>query len=277
MRDLSLLQARVPATQPQLHDTPQQDLQDSSQLQPTEVESQPNSHTIIDLGSSPPSTDKVQAEPAKTMAPFPDMGMSIPQASQQDVNMNGGLSASGIGSTINPEAKDMTAVDVSQSTADSNSQNQTTDGMQGALDSELTFTDMEFSLAPSNSEPQVQSNTAQGQSFDLTTFAPADNGDDLLSLLPADSTEPTTVPSNGNQTAPAGDSQQNMEEKDDQTTDPNFNTMFSFDDGDGMDFDFSLDGGMGDTFNDLMKDRDGSVDLTGPDDLDAYFDRPGET
>ncbi|TFB01536.1 hypothetical protein CCMA1212_006223 [Trichoderma ghanense] len=123
----------------------------------------------------------------------------------------------------------------------------------------MNFTDMEFTLAaPPGSEVPGQPNTSKEPSFDMATFAPADGGDDLLSLnhlLPTDT---------NNAPGAAPQPQMKMEEiKADGGAAPMNTDFFGPGSGaaDGMDFDFSLGGSGDDTFDDLMNNRDSTFEL----------------
>ena len=128
---------------------------------------------------------------------------------------------------------------------------------------DTNFADMGF--APPDEQTQLTDNQ-----FDLTTFAPADNVADMLSLnmLPtgdkpdetkkedANTTTTTTAPTD---TAPAA-------------ADTDLSAMFG-DSGqtDGMDFDFSIGGTGEETFDDLMNTRDDTFELMDNDFDDAFF------
>ena len=234
---------------------------------------------VIDVESSSPAADDGKASTAnglsKGMAPFPDMGM--PEGVHQDVAMKDEAPTGPASRTEEDSSAAASAPTAAMELLPNNgeAQGQTLNGSSDIPDPELNFTDMEFSVAPANADSQDQPSAPQETSFDFATFAPADGGNDLLSLLPQGSNDHNTA---GSQAPPASDSPANPEEKKVQAADPNYNNMFALDDNDGMDFDFSLDSAAGE-FNDLMDDRDGTVDMTATDDFDTslFFDKPDET
>ncbi|PNY27220.1 Uncharacterized protein TCAP_02840 [Tolypocladium capitatum] len=276
LRDLNELQAqRKPA----------------EQLQPRPVEPQSKSPMTIDLDSSPPPAPKdrpIKPEPAaKPVAPFPDMGMSLPEPTQsvtvikQEHVPAQAPSAAALGAQVKAEGG------AGMPTAELKPANGQPDavGADGTLgiNSELNFTDMEFTLAPTNNESHEHlggdsaNPNAHGPCFDLTPFAPPADGADgsgntmasLDTILPASFAGPTGAPISTGSLAKTDGA------KSSELPDSAFADMFTGDgQADGMDFDFSLgDVGMGgDTFDDLMNDRDNTFDTMEHGDFDnTYF------
>lgn len=281
---------------------------DASQAvaQPQPVESQSKSPMAIEIGSSPQVVPKDEPIDNGSLgnkpggAPIPDMGMGIgldlgvadstqPNVSIKDENVSSQAPGDGdVVGSMKQESKEsngeapMAGMDL---TLDGNQSGigGTDDAVLDLTNSDLNFTDMEFTLAPAN-DSQTQSggdgNAATNNNestFDLSSFNTTDGASGNLGSL--DNMLPTTLTEQqGSATnAPAGqatDSQTNAEgEKKEQSADASLTDVFTGDgQTDGMDFDFSLGDGMGgDTFDDLMNDRDNTFDTMEHGDFDANF------
>ncbi|KAL7956576.1 hypothetical protein V8C34DRAFT_288316 [Trichoderma compactum] len=236
---------------------------------PQPVEAQAKRPPNMDLPSPPEPIfkDEPMAEDAdvKPMAPFPNMSIDLAEAaeamdmstkelngqqSQQQPPPPGGMN--GLNGTTSPGDKKPIA-DTIPEPSGSNHPPVLPEA------SGMHFTDMEFTLAPPpGNEVSGQPSATKEPSFDLTTFAPADGGDDLLNfnhLLPADP---------GGSAAQANPGQVKMEDVKVEVPDATMNTdFFGPESGaaDGMDFDFSLGGTGDDTFDDLMNNRDSTFEL----------------
>lgn len=151
--------------------------------QPQPVESQSKEQMVIDLDSSPPPPDHPMPEPkmSKPQAPFPDMGMGMgmPELGHGDVIVKGNspiLTRTPSSATNNQFKQGPVAAtapmapmpDMDEKPVDINM-----DMSGGMSNQELNFTNMEFTLTPTNNDSQSQP-TTQDPSFDLTTFAPSD-------------------------------------------------------------------------------------------------------
>lgn len=164
----------------------------------------------------------------------------------------------------------------------------TQSGIEGADDavldltnSDLNFTDMEFTLAPAD-DAQAGGDGSAGtnnneSSFDLASFDTTDgasgNMSSLDNMLPTSMAEQPVSTTNAVEGA-GTESQANDEgEKKERMADTDLGDVFTGDgQADGMDFDFSLGDGMGgDTFDDLMNDRDNTFDTMEHGDFDATF------
>ncbi|KAI1378185.1 hypothetical protein F4677DRAFT_412407 [Hypoxylon crocopeplum] len=121
----------------------------------------------------------------------------------------------------------------------------------------LNFTDMQFSLAPSNTGAPP----APMPEFDLTTFAPPDGGNDMVSL----NTRPSNA-ANGQNVVAAPQPQPKEEDK----SYSNFDDLFNLDNNGGMDNMFDLGAGsMNDsTFDDMMYFGNNDTDMAQYDDAD---------
>ncbi|ODA77116.2 hypothetical protein RJ55_07634 [Drechmeria coniospora] len=236
------------------------------ELQP--METQPINLIGTDTDPSPPALPNMQLLKSehpggKPVAPFPDMGMSLPESTARKDSMpvpstdfeNGVVKVEDDTNAAIPsgtQASDPFVVDTLE------------------MNAGLNFTDMEFTLAPTNNS-QEQPNDS---SIDLTSLIPADGvGKTLASMsttLPAGQSGMTEAPSTTNSPGKEDDVKNRGTLQD---SDAAFTDMFPGDgQADGMDFDFSLDGGMGgDTFDDLMNDRDNTFDAMEHGDFDATF------
>lgn len=220
---------------------------------------------VIDIDSSSPVNDNsvTEIKPPKQMAPFPDMGMGLPDVNQTDIQIKNELTPPVPPEDSAPMEDAAIKTEVKASPApmapmppmvDDKSLNDSMDftgGDVNAPGSELTFTNMEFTLAPTNADNGNPA-TTQEQSFDLATFAPAEGGDDLLSLdlLPPNPTDQSNAnPPLQPQPQPQETVQESIENKD-ENMDSTFDDLFLLDSG--GDFD---GGNMEATFDDLMNDR----------------------
>ncbi|KAK7418891.1 hypothetical protein QQZ08_011100 [Neonectria magnoliae] len=182
-------QEQQPLEQQHQHQIQQQQLSLTPQ-QPRPIESQSKESMVIDLDSSPPPNGQIMTETkaTKPVAPFPDMGMGLPDITETDIVLKDETR-----STIPPTSlPDATSVkhehaaspapmapmpDMDEKPVDINM-----DISGGDLPNpELNFTNMEFTLAPTNHDSQNPP-TTQEPSFDLATFAPAESGDNLMGL-----------------------------------------------------------------------------------------------
>lgn len=217
------------------------------------------------------------------MAPFPDMGTGLPDASQADASMKDDLdpfqsSTGPDGSGLNVETGTMAAPQ------DTMAENQTAaipDGSSGFPDPApdpapaSNFTNMQFDLAPPANDSQDQPATAQEPSFDLTTLADTNTNNDMIDIDSFLANPSAQVTSNENQ--------EKAEQKQGGDPSDSLDAFFNEDGtpADGMDFDFGLDGGMGeDTFDDLIQDRDDNYGTMEHGEFDAtYFglDQPNDT
>ncbi|KAM4055360.1 hypothetical protein HRG_008713 [Hirsutella rhossiliensis] len=265
---------------------------------PSDPQSQ--SPTVVDSHSSPPAAPRdhpIKTEPImKPVAPFPDMGMSLPDAAQsatvvkEESTPTQAPSATPGGPDFKVEGGASSAPGGIMSIAHQKPAGIQPNGPGGddtlSMNPGLNFTDMEFTLAPSNNDAQDQLNrdaasslnTTAESSFDLASFAPAggaDNGNNsnsmasLGGMLPASLSGAMSKPNTADNQSKPADNRNN-----DNVQDSAFADIFTGDgQADGMDFDFSLgDGGMGgDTFDDLMNDRDNTFNTIEHGDFDATF------
>lgn len=221
----------------------------------------------------------MDAPAAKPMAPFPDMGIELPDPPQpvhpvKEEN-DSSLNAHSSNAQVGPSAPVAVMPSPEKKPAEMKLDAPISDVVARMPDAGMHFTDMEFTLAPpANSESQNQPATMNEPSFDLATFAPADGGDGMLtldSLLPTSKPEPSTTASAPVAEGSAGNPQAKKEEAVDNTFD---DILYNDSAADGMDFDFSIggDGTGDDTFDDLMNNRDGDFELMQPGEFDtAYF------
>ncbi|KAF5668451.1 hypothetical protein FHETE_5264 [Fusarium heterosporum] len=204
--------SQPPPSQPQSQPLPQS--QSQSQPQPQPIESQSKSPMIIDLESSPPSPPQDQPmteiKVNKPVAPFPDMGMGLPDVGQSNDVVKNEASLSTPSTTLHEQPRMQASASpapppavatapmapmpvMEQRLADSQS-NDVMDLTDDAPHSELNFTNMQFTLAPTNSDSQNLP-TTQEPTFDLATFAPPEGNDDILGL---DDLLPNDPPSQAN-------------------------------------------------------------------------------
>ncbi|KAI0902113.1 hypothetical protein F4806DRAFT_445735 [Annulohypoxylon nitens] len=132
------------------------------------------------------------------------------------------------------------------------------------------FTNMQFSLAPSNNDTQSTQGAppAPLPEFDLTTFAPQDGGNNDMMTL--DNTKPNnTANGQNNNTNTTSQQQQQQPPKEQDKTDTNLDDLFNLGDGNGADGMFDLGVGVNDsTFDDMFF---GSNDSEMAQFDDAYF------
>jgi hypothetical protein len=239
-------------------------------VEPEPIVAQSRSPITIDLDSpqepdppipkpvhKPAQPNKAVARPPRAavepVAPFPDMGMPIPVAAVVTPAIKGESPAhqvapvASMSSSVPPDLKPS----LPQQPAPPNPQDssmtdlltlqRTDSAVSIASNPELNFTDMQFSLAPTNdSQNQGQS---QQSDFDLATFAPSDGGILLLdSLLPPSSDiQQAELPLN--QTPPEGSSSEAADGKAVKPEPSNVDDMYDLDAGpavDDMNLDFDL-------------------------------------
>ncbi|KAG5772346.1 hypothetical protein H9Q72_001449 [Fusarium xylarioides] len=202
MRDIKRLQEQKQQQIQQSQPTPV-----SQPPQPQPVESQSKSPMVIDLESSPPPPPQDQhmteIKTNKPVAPFPDMGMGLPDVGQPISVPNDESTSSVIPSTGPEQTNSKTnspaatapvaPMPIMEQKPVDNQNNNVTDLTGDGPHSELNFTNMQFTLAPTNNDSQNPSNS-QEPSFDLATFAPPEGNDDILGLddiLPSNNTSQT--------------------------------------------------------------------------------------
>lgn len=293
---------------------PAEESQPSPQPQPAEAQSK--SPMAIDLDSSPQAiqkeepTDTNKITATKPAAPFPDMGMGMgmPDSAASSITIKEEKPSSHLPSVTEAEGSSKVKTDGKQPTPaapvplmdaklESNSSGFTGgDNVLELTNSDLNFTDMEFTLAPGNGNTTQSGGDGataanlNGPSFDLGSFGTANGATATMSLdnhnnsnnsnhnnhnnnvssssaaQPAASTSGTGPAKTESQ--PSGEAQ-----KKEASTDAAFADMFAGDgQADGMDFDFSIGDGMGgDTFDDLMNDRDNTFDSMEHGEFDATF------
>lgn len=230
------------------------------------MEAQTKSPMVIDLDSSPP--------------PSPTVVKTEPGTSGSSVNMNGTTNGMTNGTSSVPKSEPLPSTMTMQAPMQAAGMTQpgpapaaimgpdmtsgagqnnmpATDGSSN----ELNFTNMTFSLAPPADEAPMSANP-QDVPFDMSGFAPADGGNDMMSL------DNSNFPDNNAQ----GNSAQQAQAGDGNAGD-NGGSLDDFDwsinegTGDGLDFDFSIGGE--DTFNTLMNERDGEFGSMDPNGFDA--------
>ncbi|KAH8686694.1 hypothetical protein BGZ61DRAFT_43999 [Ilyonectria robusta] len=272
------------------------------QPQPQPVESQSKEPMVIDLDSSPPPNNQPMTETkaTKPVAPFPDMGMGLPDMNDTDLVIKDEAPPSIPApvpemANIKPEPTISPAPMAPMPNMDEKPVDINMDISSGDMaDPELNFTNMEFTLAPTNNDTQNLP-TSQEPSFDLTTFAPTDGGDDLLgldNLLPPNPSEQANV----NPVSQIPVPENAIKPENSENLDVSTNTMSltntgvqestgakkeenadsTFDELMFMDTDNNFGGGGGglgeDTFEDLMDSRDDtSFDLMEHGDFDASY------
>ncbi|PHH79523.1 hypothetical protein CDD82_2344 [Ophiocordyceps australis] len=254
---------------------------------------------------SPPPIIKdppVKSEPA-SKAPFPYMGISLSDDGPPSMEGQDEETRDAMMDDINSRVKTESGIDSSAARTGSSliasNEVKTTEGHGTAIADDKVhvndgFTVMQFSLAPHKNETQEQQSVNPNESsFELTSFAPPDNGDNhhginsnttgannlnnltsLENFLPVTSDGPSqsgTVATQEVQSKHLGESS-NINNN--ELSDSAFADIFPNDgQADGMDFDFSIgDGGMGgDSFDELMNDRDNTFDAPDQPDFDANF------
>ncbi|KAG5980501.1 hypothetical protein E4U55_003977 [Claviceps digitariae] len=278
-----------------------EDLQSLPQPQP--VEAQSKSAMVIDIDSSPqPITQTMPKEEStensfaavKTAAPFPDMGMPASAGTpitikeeQSSTQLPPVTEASASSSKLKAEVKASTlAAPIPMMDAKLESNTFALNGGREVLDmtnSDLNFTDMEFTLAPgsvnANQSGGIAAATANtnGPSFDLGSFGTSNGVPAAASLsngMSSSSTLGKAVATASGMRPATAENRRNAEvQKKEEGTSATFADIFAGDgQADGMDFDFSIGDGMsGDTFDDLMNDRDNTFDSMEHGDFDANF------
>ncbi|KAF7560315.1 hypothetical protein G7046_g3834 [Stylonectria norvegica] len=260
---------------------------------PQPIESQSKSPMIIDLDSSPPPNDQPMTETkaSKPMAPFPDMGMGLPDLDQVGVMIkkefaasntatpdttNNNITAKAGANEFQPPLAPAQMAPAPMAPMPPMDENHIEDdvAMSGTdanlSGSELNFTNMQFTLAPTNNDAQNPPST-QEPSFDLATFAPAETGDALLSLnmLQPDPPEQPIAdpPPNPQEILP--ESAQIPAEPTGEDPDSAFDDLYYMD----TDAGYGAAGGMtDDTFNELMDARDDNYGLMEHGEFDdSYF------
>jgi hypothetical protein len=284
MRDIKRLQEQKQQQSQQIQQS--QPAPVSQPPQPQPVESQSKSPMVIDLESSPPPPPQDQhmteIKTNKPVAPFPDMGMGLLDVGQP-ISVQNNETSSSVIPTTGPEqpttktiappvpasapaaTAPMAPMPVMEQKPMDNQNTDVTDLTGDGPHSELNFTNMQFTLAPTNNDSQNPSNS-QEPSFDLATFAPPEGNDDILGLddiLPTSNTSQT----NGISQLPAG-SADNASKQDlpMDTDNQGASQEMSTDNYDSV-FDDEIFGGLGTgdgladgtddvTFESLMNDRD---------------------
>ena len=268
-RDLSRLQANNSA----------------SAAAPQPVESQSKSPLVIDVESSPhrggdTSTSNTLSD-TKPVAPFPDMGMDMSLGQSDDATSltlqgdqaadhgSGNAEAQPIPSMV-PEPP---AADVTVSESKSKSKEANPGAGTDSQNPEETFTNMEFTLAPTDTNAPPES-TANDPAFDLSQFTTNDAGGDSLtldSLLPQNPRDQAASDSVTGADVPSGE-QGNSTDAHNELQDPAFDALtMDFGAADGTDFDFSM--GDGNTFDDLISTHEQNFDTTmehGQSDVDFF-------
>ncbi|KAG6002121.1 hypothetical protein E4U21_003447 [Claviceps maximensis] len=273
--------------------------------QPQPVDAQSKSAMVIDIDSSPqPIPQTVPKEEStengfasiKTAAPFPDMG--IPATTGTPITIKEENPSSHLLSMADTSASSKPKTEVKASTLaapipmmdaklESNPSGLT--GGREVLDltnSDLNFTDMEFTLAPGNINPNQSGSTyattanTNGPVFDLNSFGTSNGAPAVMSVnngIPSSVGAKAAATASGSRPAPApvpAENRRNAElQRKEQGASATFADIFAGDgQADGMDFDFSIGDGMsGDTFDDLMNDRDNTFDSMEHGDFDANF------
>jgi hypothetical protein len=265
-----------PQSQSQTQNQPQ------SQPQPQPVESQSKSPMVIDLESSPPppppqDQPMTEIKANKPVAPFPDMGMGLPDVGQTNDVVKNEASLSTGSNTVAEQSRMKTSTSpvppptvatapmapmpiMEQKPAD-NHNNDVMDLTDDAPHSELNFTNMQFTLAPGNNDSQNPSAT-QEPPFDLATFAPPEGNDDILGLddlLPNNNTSQANnmpqMSAGSAENVPRPEPSMSTENQGMPTN--NIDSVFDDEIFDGLGTGGDLADGTGDpTFDDLMNDRD---------------------
>ncbi|KAG6014992.1 hypothetical protein E4U43_005914 [Claviceps pusilla] len=274
--------------------------------QPQPVEARSKSAMVIDIDSSPqpitPTMPKGESTEngiaaIKTAAPFPDMGMpatagtSISIKDEQPSSRLLSMTEASAPGKVKAEVKATTTIAAPIPMMDAKLESNTS-GLTGGREvldltnSDLNFTDMEFTLAPGNVNPNQSGSTGaatvhtNGPAFDLGSFgilngAPAamsaNNGISSSTGAKVAATASNMRPATAS--GPA-DNRRNAEvQKKEEGTGVGLADKYTGDgQADGMDFDFSIGDGMsGDTFDDLMNDRDNTFDSMEHGDFDANF------
>lgn len=279
LRDLNQLK-----TQNQLPNQAQND------VKPQPVESQSKSPMAIDLDSSPVA---VKEEPfasdanTKPAAPFPDMGMGIGAVDiPKDISQVPTTSTDAATKVKTEDDGPSTAAQELVVDAKQEPATNATDDSLGMGGADLNFTDIQFTLAPGNDSTGqsggdgAPSGNGNEPSFDLTSFGATDGASgnlaSLENILPTEmNDQPPSAPTVTDGATAVANGQPGADgDKKAELPDSEFADIFAGDgEADGMDFDFSLgdDGMGGDTFDDLMNDRDNTFDTMEHGDFDNSF------
>ncbi|KAH7243271.1 uncharacterized protein BKA55DRAFT_665189 [Fusarium redolens] len=253
-----------------LQEQKQQQSQQIQQSQPAPVSQPPQPQPVESQSKSPMDQHMTEIKTNKPVAPFPDMGMGLLDVGQP-ISVQNNETSSSVIPTTGPEQPTtktiapMAPMPVMEQKPMDNQNNDVTDLTGDGPHSELNFTNMQFTLAPTNNDSQNPSNS-QEPSFDLATFAPPEGNDDILGLddiLPTSNTSQT----NGISQLPAG-SADNASKQDlpMDTDNQGASQEMSTDNYDSV-FDDEIFGGLGTgdgladgtddvTFESLMNDRD---------------------
>lgn len=255
--------------------------------------------------SSVPQMQPTKIEPTpKPVAPFPDMGMGlpitpqpVPASTEDDISQPGQHEEPQLQNSAPESSQTKLDDSFASASADSSQANeQKMTGNQPNLaepepapeNHDINFSDMELNLASiGESRDDVPADGAvemvpEEPSFDVASF-PADgvaenigSGDGQEDKNENSSKGPKTSELSGltNQSPSGGVESKPDDERKLETPDAALADIFANDgQADGMDFDFSLgDGNMGgDTFDDLMNDRDNTFNTMEHGDFDATF------
>lgn len=221
---------------------------------------------VIDVESSP---IQLKSEPLelngatenKPVAPFPDMGMDIPAATAS-VDFGDSAPAAPMPDMGEMQPAATMAPEPPTQTEDIKQEDPAANDTKVDAPSE-TFTNMEFTLAPADTDASVNT-SSQDQPFDMANFTSNDAGDgtiDLNTLLP-----PSTEQGNADSLAAADFGAGAQSQNDGAANGTNEAAFDTFDldnmdwggaDGSDFNFDINDDG----TFNDLMKSHDNMNDM----------------
>ncbi|KAM0349319.1 hypothetical protein ACHAPU_003728 [Fusarium lateritium] len=289
-----------PLFQPQSQPQPLPQPHSQPRPQPQPIESQSKSPMIIDLESSPPPPPQDQPmteiKANKPVAPFPDMGMGLPDVSQNNDVVKNKASLSTPSTTLPEQSRiqasaspapppavataPMAPMPVMEQKPVDSQNNDVMDLTDDAPHSELNFTNMQFTLAPTNNDSQNPP-TTQEPSFDLATFAPPEGNDDILGLddlLPSD----TTSQANSMPQLSAGSADNIARQEPLASTEnpgltqgmltDNIDPVFDDDMFKGLGTEEGLADGTADaTFDELMNDRDDDLSYMQSGEFDNFF------
>ncbi|KAG6040448.1 hypothetical protein E4U41_000488 [Claviceps citrina] len=288
LRDINLLKTQKDAA-------PAEDTQ--SLPQPHPVEAQSKAAMVIDIDSSPPAFSQASSKQEaadntftgmKTAAPFPDMGMPAaagtsiaikeePQSSQS-ISMTEARGSSKVKAEVKQSIQ---AAPIPIMDAKSDSKSSGLNGGREVLDltsSDLNFTDMEFTLAPSIiNANQSGGNAAAAANTNGSSLDPGWTRNGPTAATSVKTHMPSTTVEKAAATASVNgpaESRRNAEaqKKEGGATTTLTDVYAGNGQADGMDFDFGIGDGMsGDTFDDLMNDRDNSFDPMEHGDYDANY------
>ncbi|RGP70506.1 hypothetical protein FLONG3_7427 [Fusarium longipes] len=293
MRDIKRIQEKK---QQQRQQMPAQ----QSAPAPQPVESQSKSPMVIDIESSPPPPPQDQPmrelKANKPVAPFPDMGMGLPDIGQSNQATKDEASQNMAPTTASKQSKAKTSISPAPATTASiapmapmpvmeqkSLDNHNSDVMDLTADGhhpELNFTNMQFTLAPTNNDSQDVSAT-QETSFDLATFAPPEGNDDILGLddlIPSNSNSQPNVsqlPADSSANATKQELIMNTDNQGPSQEMPNDNFDSVFDDE--IFRNLGTGGGLADgtddaTYESLINDDDDTnLDFMGNNEIDQFF------